>query len=93
MTYEPKPINTSNVVVPKELNRLVEAIAENAHENWAAQRISEGWQHGLERNDAKLLHPDLIPYSDLTDTEKEYDRLTAMGTIRLLLALGFKIEK
>ena len=38
-------------------------------------------------------HPDLIPYSSLPDSEKEYDRLMALDTIKLVKKLGFEIVK
>ena len=72
---------------------LREAIAENAHDVWASARIKEGWTYGQVRNDEKKQHPDLIPYSALPDSEKEYDRLMAMDTIKLVKKLGFDIVK
>lgn len=38
---------------------LREAIAENAHEVWAAARIKEGWTYGKGRDDANKKYPDL----------------------------------
>ena len=86
--YEPQPINLDNIPLDEELNELIEAIAENAHDVWAQARMSEGWTYGPVRDDAKKQHPDLIPYSALPDGEKEYDRLMAMNTIKLVKKLG-----
>ena len=72
---------------------LREAIAENAHDVWALARIREGWTYGAERDDQKKQHPDLVPYSALSDGEKEYDRIMAMNTIKLVMKLGFGIER
>jgi hypothetical protein len=72
---------------------LLERLAENTHEVWASQRMSEGWTHGPRRDDAKKQHPCLIPYARLSEVEKEYDRNTAMETIRVILALGYEIRK
>lgn len=91
--YEPNPINTDNISLPDELINLTEKIAENVHENWVAQRISEGWAYGEKRDDAKKTTPCMIPYSELPDSEKEYDRVTAIQTLKLIVALGYKIEK
>lgn len=91
--YIPKPIDTSNVAVPQELMELAELLAENAHENWSAGRMKEGWKYGAQRNDAEKLHPDLVPYAELSDGEKEYDRVTSMESIKVLLALGYEIKK
>ncbi len=91
--YTPQPLDTSDVVLPEELNALVEQIAKNVHEVWAQSRLSEGWKYGPERNDALRKHPCLIPYEELPEVEKEYDRNTAFGTLRLITKLGFKITK
>lgn len=91
--YKPEPINTKNVSLPDELLELTEKIAENVHEIWAQGRVSEGWTYGEERDDAKKTTPCLVPYSELPENEKEYDRNTALETLKLIVALGYKIEK
>ena len=91
--YEPHPINLDEILLTDELLELREAIAENAHDVWANARIKEGWSYGTERDDANKKHPDLIPYSALPDSEKEYDRLMALDSIRLVKKLGFDIVK
>ena len=89
--YIPQPINTSDVELPEELKPLLEAMAKNVHEVWAQTRIAQGWQCGPERNDAMKCHPMLIPYEDLPEEEKLYDRNTAAETLRFILKSGFKI--
>lgn len=91
--YKPKPIDTSGAVLPKELVELTEKIAENVHENWAAGRIADGWIYGESRNDTKKETPCLVPYEQLTEEEKEFDRKTALETLKLIISLGYKIEK
>ena len=91
--YEPQPINLDDVVLTDDLLELREAIAENAHDVWATARKKEGWTFGQERDDTNKTHPDLIPYSSLPDSEKEYDRLMALDTIKLVKKLGFEIVK
>ena len=92
-TYNPKPIDLSDVVLDEDLSELREAIAENAHEIWAEGRQAEGWTWGPERNDAKKQNPCMVPYSDLSDAEKQYDREMAMQTIKLLKKLGYDLIK
>lgn len=89
--YEPQPINLDNIPLGEELNELIEVIAENAHDVWAVARMKEGWTYGAVRDDAKKQHPDLVPYSALPDSEKEYDRLMAKNTIKLVRKLGIGI--
>lgn len=91
--YIPQPIDTSKIELPKELSSLVEAMAKNVHEVWAQNRINEGWKYGDERNDELKQHPCLVPYEELPEVEKDYDRNTAIGTLKLIMSIGFKIEK
>ena len=91
--YNPKPIDTSDVVLTDDFNELVEKMAENVHEIWAQSRMKQGWTYGPERNDELKHHPCLIPYGELPEVEKDYDRDTAVETLKLILKLGFKIEK
>lgn len=90
-SYIPQPLDVTGVELPAELGELVEQLARNVHEVWAQSRMSEGWAYGPERNDAFKTHPCLVPYEDLPEQEKAYDRSTAMGTLRLIVKLGFKI--
>lgn len=90
--YTPEPINTSGIVLPEELVALGEKIAKNTHDVWAAGRIKEGWVYGEVRDDEKKTNPCLVPYSQLPESEKEYDRNTSMETIKLIISLGYRIE-
>lgn len=92
-TYIPKPIDLSDVELSEDLNELREAIAENAHEVWAENRQAEGWTYGPKRNDELKQTPDMVPYSQLPESEKEYDREMAIKTIKLLKKLGYDLVK
>lgn len=91
--YNPQPIDVSDIDLDADLEDLTEAIAENAHDIWARARMNEGWTYGPERNDDLKQHPDLVPYARLADSEKEYDRIMAMNTIRLVRRLGFAVYR
>jgi len=86
--YTPHPIDTSEIALPEDLQPLAEKLAQNVHEVWAQQRIREGWTYGCERNDEKKKHPCLVPYEELPETEKDYDRHTSQETLRLILKLA-----
>lgn len=92
-TYTPQPVDTADVKLPKELETLVEAMAKNVHEVWATGRIAQGWTYGAERDDANKKHPCLIPYEELPDSEKEYDRNTSLETLKFIVNAGYQIEK
>ncbi|MEM9027146.1 MAG: RyR domain-containing protein [Pseudomonadota bacterium] len=89
--YTPKPIDTSNVVLDDDLVALTETLAESTHDVWARQRFLDGWTHGPMRDDAKRQHPSLVPYAELPDDEREYDRRTAIETLKAIVALGYRI--
>ena len=90
--YIPRPVDTSDVVLPEELLPLVEQMAKNVHDVWAEGRIADGWKYGERRDDQLKTHPCLVPYEELPDSEKEYDRNTAIGTLKLILKQGFEIK-
>ena len=92
-SYTPISRNFSDISIPPELKILMEEIAEHVHDVWAAARIKEGWTYGASRNDVLKQHPCLVPYNELPDTEKEYDRATAEETLKLVLSLGYTIIK
>ena len=91
--YIPQPIDTNDITLPVELEQLVEEISKNVHEVWSETRINQGWTYGPERNDELKTHPCLVSYEELPEEEKEYDRNTCIGTLKLILKLGFKISK
>lgn len=90
--YIPKPIDTADIVLPEELQPLIEKMAKNVHEVWAETRIAQGWKYGERRDDVEKTHPCLIPYEDLPEEEKEYDRNTSIGTLKLIMKLGFTVK-
>jgi hypothetical protein len=91
--YTPAPMDTSGITLPEGISDLVERLAENSHENWAAERLAGGWRYGHERNDSRKEHPCLVPYRELSDGEKELDRRSVRETLKLILAMGYRIEK
>ena len=91
--YTPQPLDTSHIKLSADLQELTELLAKNTHDIWAAQRLTEGWKYGTTRNDTLKTHPCLVPYEDLPESEKEYDRNTAMETLKVILKIGFRIER
>ncbi len=91
--YVPQPADISDISLPEDLENLVELVARNVHEVWAWSRGSQGWTWGPKRDDDLKTHPSLIPYDELSEEEKQYDRNTAVGTLKLIQKLGFKISK
>lgn len=93
MSYFPRPIPTEHVHLSTALQGLIDRLGENAHEIWAARRIAEGWKYGPKKDGDKKETPLLVPYSELPDSEKQYDLDMVTETIKALLALGFQVVK
>lgn len=91
--YTPKPVDTTGVKLPDELELLVEQMARHVHEVWAETRIKQGWKYGEQRNDELKTHPCLVLYEELPEEEKVYDRMTSIDTLKFILKQGFRIVK
>jgi hypothetical protein len=93
MPYQPTTIDTTSVRLGDDLLELTELLARNTHAVWARQRLADGWRYGLTRDDRRREHPCLVPYEELPESEKDYDRNTAMETLKAIVALGYRIER
>ncbi len=91
--FKPSAIDTSNITLPRDLQELVELLAENSHNVWSQQRLSDGWSHGHERDDSDRKHPCLIPYERLPEQEKEYDRNSVVETLKVAMKLGYRLVR
>ena len=91
--YIPHPIDNTNIKLNDELVEVLEKVARNTHEVWAEGRINEGWVYGEVMSRENKTHPCLIPYEELPESEKEYDRRTSTQVVKTLMALGYKVEK
>jgi hypothetical protein len=93
MKYKPNPLDTSDVDIPDELKEIAGLLAKNTHEVWAAGRIKEGWRYGEIMDDKLKTHPGLVPYEELSESEKDYDRNTSLEALKFIIKLGFSIKK
>lgn len=90
--YIPQPIDTTGIKLPKELENLAEEMARNVHEVWSAGRMADGWTYGEVRDDVRKTHPCLVPYEELPEPEKEYDRRTSVETLKFIISKGYSIN-
>lgn len=93
MKYIPKPMDTEHVILDEDIQALCELLAKNAHDVWARERIRQGWVYGETRDDVRKEHPCLVPYGELPESEKAYDRNAAMETLKVIISLGYDIRK
>ena len=93
MTYRPNPLDTTAVRLPPEMLALAELLAKNTHDIWAKARMEEGWIYGPARSDTEKTNPCLVPYEDLPEREKEYDRRINRELLAALYAMGYRVVK
>ena len=91
--YIPQPMDTSHICLPEDLQTLGELLARNTHENFVYRRLASGWTYGPVRDDVKQQNPTMVPYDELPEEEKDYDRVTSSETLKVLIALGYRITK
>ena len=91
--YKPNPIDTTDIQLSASLQALMEKLARNAHDNWAVQRISDGWKYGAHRSDEEKTNPCLVDFDELPESEKEYDRKMAAETLKCIVKLGYRIQE
>jgi hypothetical protein len=89
--YTPQPLDTSAIELPADLQQLLERLAENTHDVWARQRLADGWTWGPRRDDDARQTPCLVPYAQLPEQEKVYDRQTAGEVLKAIIALGYRV--
>lgn len=70
---------------PDELERL----AEMEHERWMADRVRDGWSQGSPRDNARKVHPDLVPYGQLPERVKQLDRDMVLEMVAAFRARGW----
>ena len=91
--YIPKPIDLSDVILPDGISDLTELLARNVHDVWAQSRLAEGWVYGKQIDNVLKTHPSLVPYDELPESEKDYDRNTSLNTLKLIVKMGYIIGK
>jgi ryanodine receptor 2 len=93
LAYRPKPLDTSSVAIPESLFALMETLSANTHDLWARRRMGEGWTFGRQRDDGLRKHPNLVPYDDLAQEDRDYDRMLVCEVIKAILKLGYEIRR
>ncbi|KAM4724212.1 ryanodine receptor 3 [Anableps anableps] len=91
--FDPKPINTANIVLPEKLEHFTNKYAEHCHEKWSAEKVLLGWKYGDCVDEKVKTHPQLRTYKALTEKEKEIYRLPIRDSLKSMLAMGWSIDR
>ncbi len=86
--YTPRPLETSSVSLGNDILKLTDTLAENSHEVWARERMAQGWRWGPVRDDARKIHPAVMPYKELSEADKHVNRQVALESLKMAISLG-----
>ncbi|XP_030130376.4 ryanodine receptor 3 isoform X2 [Taeniopygia guttata] len=91
--FDPKPVSTSNLVLPEKLEYIVSKYAEHSHDKWAFEKTNSGWKYGVSLDENMKTHPLIRPFKTLAEKEKEIYRWPARESLKTMLALGWSLER
>ncbi|XP_077586244.1 ryanodine receptor 2 [Stigmatopora nigra] len=92
-TFDPQPVETSNISLPERLEPVVNKYAEHTHEKWSLDKFANGWVHGEQLCENTKVHPLLKPYRALAEKDKEAYRWAIKETMKSMMAFGWTIER
>jgi hypothetical protein len=71
----------------------IEVMAEMEHARWTIERLLDGWKQGKNRDVDNRINPYLVPWSELPEEAKEWDRETVCQIPELLAQVGLEIHQ
>lgn len=90
--YEPRPYPVESIIVKGAPERAVDAICSELHDAWAHEKQAAGWVWSPFRSNRRFQHDCLIPWTFMTEKQKENERVSVLTMIRTIMAMGYKIE-
>jgi hypothetical protein len=84
-------VKRRKIVLAKFTSEEVERMAEMEHGRWNLERLLDGWKLGS-KDTAKKLSPFLVPWKELNEEMKDYDRKFVRGIPEILKAIGMEVR-
>uniref|UniRef100_A0A8C3VA48 Ryanodine receptor 1 n=1 Tax=Catharus ustulatus TaxID=91951 RepID=A0A8C3VA48_CATUS len=91
--FDPKPVETLNVIIPEKLDTFINKYAEYTHEKWAFDKIQNNWTFGEAVDEEAKTHPMLRPYKTFSEKDKEIYRWPIKESLKAMLAWEWTVEK
>ena len=66
-------------------------LAKAEHERWCKERKADGWVYGKKRDNAKKIHPSLVPWEELSEEDKQKDVDVIQRIITLFDRIGLEL--
>ncbi|KPP74149.1 hypothetical protein Z043_106725, partial [Scleropages formosus] len=91
--FDPKPVETTNTIIPEKLDGFINKYAEYTHDKWAFEKIQNNWTYGEILDDTAKTHPMLRPYKTFSEKDKEIYRWPIKESIKAMLAWEWTLDK
>nr|XP_042717007.1 LOW QUALITY PROTEIN: ryanodine receptor 1 [Chrysemys picta bellii] len=91
--FDPKPVETLNVIIPEKLDTFINKYAEHTHEKWAFDKIQNNWTFGETIDEEAKTHPMLRPYKTFSEKDKEIYRWPIKESLKAMIAWEWTVEK
>uniref|UniRef100_A0A6I8Q7E5 Ryanodine receptor 1 n=1 Tax=Xenopus tropicalis TaxID=8364 RepID=A0A6I8Q7E5_XENTR len=91
--FDPKPIETLNVIIPEKLDGFINKYAEYTHDKWAFEKIQNNWSYGEAVDEEAKTHPMLRPYKTFSEKDKEIYRWPIKESLKAMIAWEWTVEK
>ncbi|XP_075257500.1 ryanodine receptor 2-like isoform X3 [Convolutriloba macropyga] len=91
--YIPRSSNFDSINLSKDLAEFTLKYSEQVHDEWSKELLESGWTYGLKFDDDNKKAPNLKPFKLLHDTDIEEYKMIIRQKLRIVLSLGFQVEK
>uniref|UniRef100_A0A8C7IVE4 Ryanodine receptor 1 n=1 Tax=Oncorhynchus kisutch TaxID=8019 RepID=A0A8C7IVE4_ONCKI len=91
--FDPKPVETTNTIIPEKLDAFINKYAEHTHDKWAFEKIQNNWSYGEVLDENAKTHPMLRPYKTFSEKDKEIYRWPIKESVKAMLAWEWTMEK